>query len=49
MLYRYDRQGGVLSIEDGNGTVHAYDRDLFGRLVQDRVTVLETWGQCATA
>ena len=38
----YDRQGRPTGTTDGNGTVHAFDRDLMGALLHDRVTTLGT-------
>jgi RHS repeat-associated protein len=38
--YRYNRLGQRTELADQNGTVHAYDFDAAGRLVQDRVTTL---------
>jgi YD repeat-containing protein len=40
VTFAYNRQGEVTAVTDQNGTVHAYDYDLLGRRVQDRVTAL---------
>lgn len=36
----YNRQSEVQTKTDANGSVHAYNRDLLGRLIDDMVTVL---------
>jgi len=36
----YNRQGEVSTMTDLNGSIHAYDRDQLGRLVNDRVSTL---------
>ena len=38
----YNRQGELATATDQRGCVHTYDRDLLGRLAQDRVTTLGT-------
>ena len=38
--FRYNRLGEMTEIKDQRGTVHAYDFDLLGRLLHDRVTAL---------
>ncbi|WP_156514518.1 DUF6268 family outer membrane beta-barrel protein [Planctomyces sp. SH-PL14] len=40
ITFRYNRQSQVTTRTDQNGTVHAYDYDRQGRMVQDRVTTL---------
>ena len=38
--YKYNRLGERTEMKDQRGTVHSYDFDLLGRLVQDRITTL---------
>ncbi|OYV88660.1 MAG: hypothetical protein B7Z73_08090, partial [Planctomycetia bacterium 21-64-5] len=38
VAYLYNRQGQVKQLTDQRGVVHAYDFDLLGRLIHDRVT-----------
>lgn len=38
--YSYDRQGRTVSTADATGSVHAYDLDKLGRLLEDRVVTL---------
>jgi len=40
--FTYNRQSQIATRTDQNGTVHSYDYDLLGRMVQDRVTTLGT-------
>lgn len=40
--FKYNRQGQVTEVRDQNGTVHAYDYDLLGQQIHDRVTTLGT-------
>ncbi len=38
--FKYNRQGEVTEIKDQNETVHAFDYDMLGRRIHDRVTAL---------
>jgi YD repeat-containing protein len=40
--YTYNRQGERTTKKDQNETVHAFDYDLFGHLIEDRVTAVGT-------
>jgi RHS repeat-associated protein len=40
--YKYDRQTERTETKDQNGTVHAFDYDALGKLMQDRATMLGT-------
>lgn len=42
VTFSYNRQGERTTATDQRGCVHTYDRDLLGRLTQDRVTTLGT-------
>lgn len=45
--YTYNRQGDVVQFTDADGTVHAYEYDKVGRLIEDRVPTLAAHLQTA--
>ena len=42
VFFTYNRQAQRISLTDQNGSVHAYDYDLLGRLTEDCITTLGT-------
>ena len=43
VTYEYNRQGEILTVEDQNGTIHAFDWDTLGRLEADSVTTFGSY------
>lgn len=40
--YTYDRQGRIIGTADANGSVHSFDLDKLGRILEDRAVTLGT-------